>query len=174
MRRTASKVTEVLKRTKCFVTMRSVKQALLKYSRSLFHKGVWLNIHLHCNHYFGWHPTQDMISMTLMKGRVLLVGDVGVSVLLHKKKKKACLHGHLNLLGRPNLTENKKQLTCKQPLVCSQWASEAPGLPGSTPCGHAFVCSADRKGLQSVHCVKKGAIKERQHTFLTCRTISQL
>lgn len=26
--------------------------------------------------------------------------------------------------------------------------AEDPGLPGSTPCGHAFLCSVDRKGFK--------------------------
>lgn len=43
----------------------------------------------------------------------------------------------------------KLWLTYKPPLVCFQWKSavEDPVLTGSTPCGHAFLCSVDRKGL---------------------------
>lgn len=32
---------------------------------------------------FGWHSIQDLISMTFMNGRALLVGVVGVRSLLH-------------------------------------------------------------------------------------------
>lgn len=54
--------------------------------------------------------------------------------------------------------------TCKQSLACFQWTRvEGPDLPGSTPCGRAFLYSANRKELNTLNWVPVALAGERTH-----------
>lgn len=110
------------------------------------------------SHYFWslpWCSSQDFISITLMNGRALLPCVVGVSGLLDKEGEQNFVRWSTRSFWiiMVNTTQECCEgvcgwvFTCKQSLACCYWTeAEDSDLPGSTPCGHAFLGSVDGKG----------------------------
>lgn len=94
-----------LQRSLCFVIMSSVKRAFKKkrpLQTNNLHATGCLNMYICTSHYFWslpWCSSQDLISITLMNGRALLLCVVGVSGLLGKEGgTKLCKVVHSELL----------------------------------------------------------------------------